>query len=63
MIFVVCIVFIGLKQKLNLNHMQKYARKKHDFCDIVMSNEKNKELKHNQYQKSIRVVFIIYADL
>ena len=43
--------------------MQKYARKKHDFCDIIMPSEKNKELKHNQYQKSIRVAFIIYADL
>ena len=42
---------------------KKTTKKPHDFCDIIMPNEKNKELKHNQYQKSIRVAFIIYADL
>ena len=35
----------------------------HDYCDVEMPEEYNKILKYNQGEKSMRVSFIIYADL
>ena len=35
----------------------------HDYCCIEMPNEDNKILKYNHGEKSMRVPFIIYADL
>ena len=37
--------------------------KDHDFCDIKMPDEDNKILKYIPGEKSLRVPFIIYADL
>ena len=37
--------------------------KNKDFCGIVMPTEKNKILKFNQYMKSDKMSYIIYADL
>ena len=34
-----------------------------DFCNIVMPSEDTKILEFNQYQKSDKAPFIIYADL
>ena len=34
-----------------------------DFCDVVMPSEGTKVLEFNQYQKSDKSAFIIYADL
>ena len=34
-----------------------------DFCHVVMPSQDIKILQFNQYQKSDKVLFIIYADL
>ena len=34
-----------------------------DFCNIIMPSEDTKILEFNQYQKSDKALFIIYADL
>ena len=35
----------------------------HDFCHVKMPTENNKILKYNPGEKSLKVPFIIYADL
>ena len=35
----------------------------HDYCYVEMPEENNKILKYNQGEKSMKVPFIIYADL
>ena len=51
-IFIVSIVLIPLKQRPNLIHIKKHAKKKEDFYDVVMPFEDTKILEFNQYQKS-----------
>ena len=34
-----------------------------DFCNIIMPSEDTKTLEFNQYQKSYKLPFVIYADL
>ena len=34
-----------------------------DFCNVIMPSKKSKILKFDQYQKSDKAPFIIYADL
>ena len=44
----------------------KYAYayyKNHDYCYVEMPNEDNKISKYNPVEKSMKVLFIIYADL
>ena len=45
--------------------LKKHERvcKDHDFCDTIMPDEDNKILKYNPGEKSLKVPFIIYADL
>ena len=47
------------------NKLKRHERvcNDHDYCYIEMSNEDNKILKCNQGEKSIKALFIIYADL
>ena len=45
-----------------LKSHEKISKNK-DFCGIVMLTEKNKILKFNQYMKSDKMFYIIYADL
>ena len=35
----------------------------HDFCNLKMPDEDNKILKHVSCEKSLKVPFVIYADL
>ena len=35
----------------------------HNYCNVEMSNEDNKKIKYNQGEKSIKLPFVIYADL
>ena len=42
--------------------MKKVCKNK-DFCEIVMPSEKDNTLKFNQYMKSDKIPYIIYADL
>ena len=44
-----------------MNYVKKYENK--DFCNVIMPSEDTKMLKFNQYQKSDKAPFIIYADL
>ena len=55
-----CFHFYTTKRKL-----KKHERvcKDHDFCDTIMPNEDNKILKYNPGEESLKVPFIIYADL
>ena len=59
MIFIVWIVFIPLEQKNIESHYR--VSENEDFCNIVVPSEDTKKL--NQYQKSNKAPFIIYADL
>ena len=45
--------------------LKKHERvcKDHDFCDIIIPDEDNKILKCNPGEQSLKVPFIIYADL
>ena len=41
----------------------KKLRQNHDYCYVEMPKKDNKTLKYNQGEKSMKVPFIIYADL
>ena len=45
--------------------LKKHERvcKDHDFCDTIMPDKDNKILKYNPGEKSLKVPFVIYADL
>ena len=58
-IFIVWIVFIPLEQKANLGHIKKYK----NFCNVIMPSEDTKILEFNEYKKSDKTSFIIYADI
>ena len=45
-----------------LKSHEKVCKNK-DFCETVMSLEKEKILEFNQYMKSDKMQFIIYADI
>ena len=45
-----------------MNHIKSYVKNK-DFCSIVMPFQDTKILEFNQYQKSDKAPFIIYANL
>ena len=47
----------------NKPESHKRACENKDFCNIIMSSENNKILEFNQYQKSYKAPFVIYADL
>ena len=61
MIFIVCIAFILAREKKI--ESRKRACENKDFCNVIMSFEDTKILEFNQYQKSNKAPFIIYADL
>ena len=60
-IFIVWIVFILLEQKINFISHEKVC-KNNDFCGIVLLFQKDQALQFNQYVKSNKVPYIIYAD-
>ena len=47
------------------NKLKKHEKvcENHDYCCVVMPKEDNKILKYNHREKSVKVPFIIYADL
>ena len=55
-----CLHSIRIKNKLQSH---KKVCQNNDFCNIVMSSESSKTLEFNQYKKSNRATFIIYANL
>ena len=55
-----CLHSFRTKNKLE-SHRKKCENK--DFCSVIMPSEDTKILEFNQYQKSDKAPFIIYADL
>ena len=47
----------------NIFKEHKKVCENHDYCYVEMPEEYNKTLKYNEGEKSVRVPFIIYADL
>ena len=45
-----------------LKSLEKVSKNKH-FCGIVMPTQKDNILQFNQYMKSDKMAYIIYADL
>ena len=58
--FLNCLHSFGIEKKLE-SHLKVYEDK--DFSNVIMSSEDNKMLEFNQYQKSDKTSFIIYAHL
>ena len=56
-----CSSCLRLFRKKNLNH--KKVCENTDFCNVVMPSEDTETLEFNQYRKSDKAPFIIYADL
>ena len=56
-----CFHSFRTENKLIKSH-EKVCKNK-DFCGIVMPSEKNQILKFNQYMKSDKMPYIIYADI
>ena len=61
-IFIASIAFILLEQKINLNLKKKVCENK-NFCGIVMPSEKDNVLEFNQYMKSDKMPYSIYANI
>ena len=55
-----CFQSYGTKDKIKKH---ENICKNHDYCYVEMSKEDNEILKHNHGKKSMKVPFIIYADL
>ena len=55
-----CFHSFGTKYK---HKKHKNVYKNHDYCYVEMPKEDNKILKYNHGEKSMKVPFIIYADL
>ena len=47
------------------NKLKKHKKvcENHDYCYVEMPDEDNKILKYNQGEKSMKIPFIIYADV
>ena len=67
-------ITLNLKEDFCLNCFHLYRTKNkleehkkicenHEYCHVEMPNENNKIIKYNQGEKSIKSLFIIYADL
>ena len=54
-----CLHSFRIKNELELH---KRACENKDFCNLIMPSEDSKILKFNQYQKSDKALFIIYAN-
>ena len=61
MTFIVWIVFIPLEQETLESHKKVCENK--NFCNVIIPIKDTKILECNQYQKSDKAPFMIYADL
>ena len=48
-----------------VNKLKKHKKvcENHDYCHVEMPKEDNKILKYNQRENSMKITFVIYADL
>ena len=53
----------SFRTKIKFKSHKKVCKKNKDFCGIVMPSEKDSRLEFNQYIKSDRMPYIIYADI
>ena len=53
---------LSFRTKNKLESYEKVCKNK-DFCGIIMPSEKDKILEFNQYMKSAKMSYIIYADI
>ena len=60
--FYCLICFQSYITEINLKNIKKVCEN-HDYCSVEMSEKDNKILKCNHGEKSMKVPFIIYADL
>ena len=58
-----CLNFFHAYTTKNKLETHKTVCENHDYCCVEMLNEDNKILKYNHGEKSMRIPFIIYADL
>ena len=58
-----CLNYFCLYRTKNKLKKHKKVCENHDYCYVEMPEEDNKILKYNQGDKSMKVPFIIYADL
>ena len=58
-----CLNWFHLYRTENKLETHKKICENHDYCRVKMPNEENKIIKYNQGEKSIKSLFIIYADL
>ena len=54
--------FSSYKTKNNLEARQKICEN-HDYCNVEMPTKDNNIIKYNQGEKSIKLPFVVYADL
>ena len=55
-----CFCAYSTKNKLEAH---KKICENHNYCHVEMPNEDNKIIKYNQGEKSIKLLFVVYADL
>ena len=58
-----CLNCFHLYRTKNKLEEHKKICENHEYCYVEMPNEENKIIKYNQGEKSIKLPFIIYADL
>ena len=58
-----CLNCFHLYRTKNKLEEHKKICENHEYCHVEMPNENNKIIKYNQGEKSIKSLFIIYADL
>ena len=58
-----CLIFFQSFRTENKLKKHKNVCEDHDYCYVEMPKEDNKMLKYNHGEKSMKAVFIIYADL
>ena len=58
-----CLNCFHLYRAENKTKKHENVCKNHNYCYVKMPNEDNKILKYNHGEKSMKVSFIIYADL
>ena len=56
-----CIVSTHLEEKINLNHIKMYP-KSYGYCPAKMPKKYANILKYSQWQRSVKVSFVIYLD-
>ena len=58
-----CLNFFCAYTTRNKFEEHKKICENHEYCHVEMPNENNNIIKYNQREKSIKLPFIIYADL